>query len=115
MRNMQTSDLHHAGPSCSGLSAPRSYAPRDPEACPLACLLRDHLDDFVARCDQDQRHLPRFVERQLRAITTCGDLGHGFVRLECTRCRGPRVVPRACRPVPAKVAALPVVRGPSHE
>jgi hypothetical protein len=59
--------------------------------------LRDHLDDFIARCDDDHRPLPRFVERQLRALTTCGDLTHGFVRLECTRCRGPRVVPFSCK------------------
>jgi hypothetical protein len=59
--------------------------------------LRDHLADFIARCDDDQRPLPRFVERQLRAITTCGDLGHGFVRRECTRCRAPRVVPLSCK------------------
>jgi hypothetical protein len=48
-------------------------------------------------CDDDHRPLPGFVERQLRAITTCGDLGRGFVRLECTRCRGPRVVPFSCK------------------
>jgi len=59
--------------------------------------LRDHLDDFIARCGDDQRARPRFVERQLRAITTCGDIGYGFVRLECTRCRDPRVVPFSCK------------------
>ena len=97
VRILQTSSIHDAGPSHPGPGAPRSYAPRDPESCPLACLLRDHLDDFIARCDDDQRSLPPFVQRQLRAITTCGDLTHGFVRLECTRCRGPRVVPFSCR------------------
>jgi hypothetical protein len=53
--------------------------------------------------------------RSSRAITTCGDLTLGFVRLACTSCRGPRVVPRACRPVPAEVAALPVLRRQAHE
>jgi len=94
---VQATAVHHAGPSLPGLGAPHSYAPRDPEACALAGLLRDHLDDFVAYCDDEQRPLPRFVERQLRAITTCGDLTYGFVRLECTACRGPRVVPFSCK------------------
>ena len=97
VRILQTSNLHHAGPSHRGPGAPRSYAPRDAEACPLTGLLRDHLDEFIAGCDDDQRPLPRFVDRQLRAITTCGDLTHGFVRLECTSCRGPRVVPFSCK------------------
>lgn len=95
MRNLQ-SDVQPGGPSRQVLGAPRSYAPRDPEGCPLACLLRDHLENFIARCEDD-RPLPPFVQRLLRAITTCGDLGHGFVRLECSRCRGPRVVPFSCK------------------
>ena len=98
VRSLQTSNLQNDGPSHAGPNTPRSYAPRDPEACLLTCLLRDHLDDFIARCDdENHRPLPRFVQRQLRAITTCGDLGHGFVRLECNRCRGPRVVPFSCK------------------
>ncbi len=81
----------------SALGSPRAFAARDPETSLLACLLRDQLDDFIARCDDDQRSLPAFVQRQLRAITTCGDLTYGFVRLECTSCRGPRVVPFSCK------------------
>ena len=98
MRSPQTSNRHHDGPLHPEPISPRAYAARDPETCPLKCLLHDHLDDFIARCDdENSRPLPRFVLRQLRAITTCGDLGHGFVRLECTRCRGPRVVPFSCK------------------
>ncbi len=94
MRNPQTSSAI-TWPSAP--SAPRPYVPREPEVGPLVRLLREHLDDFIARCDDDRHRLPRFVERQLRAITTCGDLGYGFVRLECTACRGPRVVPFSCK------------------
>ena len=97
VRFLQTNDSHHAGPSPLGLVVPHANARRDPDACPLTGLSRDHLDDFITRCDDDQRPLPRFVERQLRAITTCGDLTYGFVRLECTSCRGPRVVPFSCK------------------
>ena len=115
VRNPQTTNLHHAGPSLPGLGASRSYTPRDPEACPLACLLRDHLDDFIARCDDHQHSLPRFVERQLRAITTCGDLTHGF-----TEAAPPRPA-LSSLPWAARGAffvqgeALPFLRGQAHE
>ncbi len=89
MRNPQTSS-GITRPSAP--SAPRPYVPREPEVGPLVRLLREHLDDFIARCDDDRHRLPRFVERQLRAIIPCGDPCFGFVRLECTACRGPRPV-----------------------
>ena len=77
----------------------RTYHPRDPSESALVTLLRDHLDSFLAAADSDDPtwRLPAFVERELRAIIPCGDLSHGFVRLECTACRGPRVVPFSCK------------------
>jgi len=76
-----------------------TYYPRDPSESALVTLLRDHLDTFIAAADSDDPtwRLPGFVERELRAIIPCGDLSHGFVRLECTACRGPRVVPFSCK------------------
>ena len=61
-------------------------------------LLREHLDTFVERTAADDGPgLPAFVERQLRAMIGCGDPTQGFVRLECTECRGPRIVPFSCK------------------
>ncbi len=74
------------------------YQPRDTQDSVLVTLLRDHLDAFVESTQADGGSgLPAFVERQLRAMTECGDLTHGFVRLECSSCRGPRVVPFSCK------------------
>jgi len=77
----------------------RTYHPRDPSESALVTLLRDHLDAFLDAADSDDPtwRLPAFVERELRAIIPCGDLNHGFVRLKCTACRGPRVVPFSCK------------------
>jgi len=77
----------------------RAYCARDPSESALVTLLRDHLDAFTAAADRDDPtwRLPAFVECQLRAIFRCGDLTYRFVRLECTACRGPRVVPYSCK------------------
>ena len=88
-----------AVPMATTPSVARIYTARDPSESALVTLLRDHLDAFIAAADSDDPtwRLPGFVERVLRAIIPCGDLNHGFVRLECTACRGPRVVPCSCK------------------
>jgi len=64
----------------------------------LVWLLRTHLDAFIEQAERDSGPgLPGFVERQLRAMIDCGDLTRGFVRLECSSCRGPRIVPFSCK------------------
>jgi len=77
----------------------RAYTPREPGESALVVLLRDHLEAFLeaAQADDPEWSLPAFVERQLRAVIACGDPSFGFVRLECTACRGPRVVPFSCK------------------
>ena len=75
--------------------AGRPYVPREPSDSVIARLLDEHLDDFlegVHQGDPDWR-VPAFVERDLRAITTCGDYTRGFVFLKCGSCREPRAVP----------------------
>jgi hypothetical protein len=75
------------------------YRPRNTQGAVLVEVLNEHLDDFVARAggDAPDWRLPGFVEDQLRAMTRCGDFLHGFVRLECTSCRAPRIVPFSCK------------------
>ncbi len=74
------------------------YQPRDTQNSVLVGLLREHLDAFVLHsCADGGPGLPAFVERQLRAMIECGDFTRGFVRLECSKCRGPRIVPFSCK------------------
>jgi hypothetical protein len=74
-----------------------SYEPRDTQDSTLVRVLRAHLDEFVERTggDDPDWRLPRFVERQLRAMIGCGDFTGGFCRYECcsSSCRGGRIVP----------------------
>ena len=78
---------------------PQPYRPRDPTASVITQLLSTHLDTFIDRAEQGPGApgLPRFVQRQLRAMIDCGDPTHGFVRLACTQCRVSRAVPFSCK------------------
>ena len=59
--------------------APDDIAPRDSETCVIADLLRYNLDDFLTQASEgsDSGPLPGFVERELRAISQCGDFVRG--------------------------------------
>lgn len=76
---------------------PGGYQPRTTQDSTLVQILRTHLDEFLERTEggDPDWSLPRFVERQLRAMVDCGDFTKGFVRLECcsSSCRGGRIVP----------------------
>ena len=76
-------------------AATATYQPRETQSSDLVRVLRQHLDEFVERTQGEDPDwgLPRFVERQLRAICECGDFTRGFLRLECSSCRAGRIVP----------------------
>ncbi len=45
--------------------------------------MRTHLKTFLRRAQRAGRHVPRFVERELRSFVQCGVLAHGFLRVYC--------------------------------
>jgi hypothetical protein len=55
------------------------------------------LETFLARAQERERPVPRFVERELRAFLHCGVLAHGFVRVHCDDCGLDRVVAFSCK------------------
>ena len=75
----------------------REYSPRRAEQSVLYQVVRDQIENFVARAHEAGRVVPRFVERELRRYLECGILAHGFVRLSCTECRIDRLVPFSCK------------------
>ena len=81
------------------MTSAAAYLPRESQSSDLVQILREHLDDFIERCQGPDPEwvLPAIVERQLRAIVSCGDFTAGFLRLECRACRAPRVVPFSCK------------------
>ena len=72
-----------------------SYVPRCPEQTLLYTTLAAHLETFLAQ--REDRPLPRFVTRELRAFMECGILAHGFLRVRCPACREERLVPFSCK------------------
>jgi hypothetical protein len=55
------------------------YAPRRPEETVLYGVIADELETFLARRQERDRPVPRFVEREFRDYLTCGILEHGSV------------------------------------
>jgi hypothetical protein len=78
-----------------GLEA--EYRPRKPEESPLYGVVAGHLETFLARQREHDRHVPRFVERELRSFLECGILAYGFVRVHCDACGLDRAVPFSCK------------------
>ena len=73
------------------------YAPRRPEETVLYGVVAGHLESFIARAEQRDRTVPRFVERELRAYLDCGILAHGFLRVHCDACGRDRLLPFSCK------------------
>jgi hypothetical protein len=68
------------------------YQPRLPEESVLYRVVADNLESFLARQQERDRIVPRFVENDLRDFLDCGILERGFIRIHCAACRKDRVV-----------------------
>jgi ribosomal protein S27E len=79
--------------------SPHDIAPRDPDSCVVSDIVRSHLAEFLERvsCDTDDQSIPAFVQRELKALSECGDFTRGFLRLRCGDCRDDRIVPFRCK------------------
>jgi hypothetical protein len=66
--------------------AGRCYTRRRPEDTALHAAVRAELETFLARAQDRDRPVPRFVARELHAYLRCGVLAHGFVRVHCDSC-----------------------------
>jgi len=73
------------------------YTRRRPEETVLYGVVQRELETFLARARSQERTVPRFVERELRAYLRCGILAHGFVRVHCDECGLDRVVAFSCK------------------
>jgi len=59
-------------------------------------VIGQHLDDFLARVQDDGRQLPSWVEKAFRAYLDCGQIHAGFAQLHCPDCDHHRIVPFSC-------------------
>jgi hypothetical protein len=58
-----------------------AYRPRNPEDNPLYGVVAGHLETFLARQHERDRHVPTFVESEFREFLDCGVLACGFLRV----------------------------------
>lgn len=73
------------------------YRRHEPEQTLLHEVVREQLEDFLARSSSREQPAPRFVEQELRAFLRCGALAHGFLRLHCDECGHDRLVAFSCK------------------
>ena len=73
------------------------YIPRKPEETVLYRAIAEHLETFLARQQERERPVPRFVEKEFRTYLTCGIAEHGFLRLHCDKCGHDRILPFSCK------------------
>jgi hypothetical protein len=73
------------------------YRSRNPEAAALYRVVADELETFLARRQECDRPVPRFVEQEFRAFLDCGVLARGFLRLHCQACGRDRLLAFSCK------------------
>jgi len=73
------------------------YAPRQAEESILYGVVSENLETFLARQEQRERTVPRFVEREFRSYLDCGIPARGFLRIHCDECGLDRALPFSCR------------------
>ena len=70
-----------------------AYRPRNPEHNPVYGAVAGHLETFLARQRERDRHVPGFVETEFREFLDCAVLARGFLRVHCSDCGLDRLVP----------------------
>jgi hypothetical protein len=78
-------------PECA---RPFGYVPRQTHECDAAVLVRRHLAEFLARCEERVGPLPAFAE--LEGFADCGDFELGFVRDRRQQAQAPSSSCRCC-------------------
>jgi len=74
------------------------YERRRPEETILHCLVREHLETFLARVEaRTGTGVPGFVKAEFEAFLECGVLAHGFLRVRCAECTHEKLVAFSCK------------------
>ena len=75
-----------------------NYERRRPEETTLHCLVREHLQTFLAQVQaKNGTSLPEFVKDEFEAFLGCGILAHGFLRVRCADCAHEKLVAFSCK------------------
>jgi hypothetical protein len=78
---------------------PAAYRRRSPADTPLYRAVQNHLETFLALCQDDweDERIGSHAERELRAYLQCGILAYGFARARCGQCGHDFLVAFSCK------------------
>lgn len=79
------------------MSCLATYQRRRPEHLVLYSCVDEHLPGFLARCEDLDKYVPGFVQREFEAFLHCGILDYGFARVHCQACSFDRLVAFSCK------------------
>src|SRR5881409_1273274 len=68
-----------------------------PKGSLLYQVVAGELETFLALQQDQEWHVPGFVEKEFRSFLDCGVLGRGFLRIACDTCKLDRVVAFSCK------------------
>lgn len=74
------------------------YERRRPQEMILHCLVREHLETFLAQVQaRTGTGLPEFVKEECEVFLECGILAHGCLRVRCADCAHEKLVALSCK------------------
>ena len=79
------------------MSCLATYQRRKPEHLVLHMCVTEHLPRFLSHCEDLDRYVPRFVQREFEGFLRCGILDYGFARVHCPECSYDRLVAFSCK------------------
>lgn len=73
------------------------YKRREPEKSQFYQLIQANLNTFLHQREQENKPVPSYVQKQFNNFLKCGILAHGFLRLECEKCKTEHLVAFSCK------------------
>jgi ribosomal protein S27E len=81
------------------LALPQSekYKRHLPETTLLYKLVERYSSDFTSSLAEQDKYLPKYVEREFEEFLCCGRLEYGFLRMVCGNCKHEKLVAFSCK------------------
>ena len=75
----------------------QGYVRHRPENTQLYQIVDKYYPDFQLSLAEQDKRLPRYVEREFDEFLRCGRLEHGFLRVVCDDCKHEKMVAFSCK------------------
>jgi ribosomal protein S27E len=81
----------------AGQGITQGYVRHRPENTQLYQIVDKYYPDFQLSLAEQDKRLPRYVEREFDEFLRCGRLEHGFLRVVCDDCKHEKLVAFSCK------------------